>query len=52
MKITKPNNKSSLTVHHPKKSPWDSLIKSLDQFSDDFMEDRNQPKQQKRVGLD
>jgi antitoxin VapB len=27
----------------PKDDPWDSLIKSLDQFSDDFMGQRDQP---------
>ncbi len=32
----------------PKKSPWASLMKSLDMFSDDFMTDRNQPARQKR----
>ena len=26
----------------PKDNPWDSLIKSLDQFSDDFMAKREQ----------
>ena len=28
----------------PKKSSWDILIKSLDEFSDDFMVQRKQPK--------
>jgi antitoxin VapB len=32
----------------PKKSPWSSLVKSLDMFSRDFMSDRNQPDRQKR----
>ena len=35
----------------PKKSPWASLIRSLDLFSDDFMSHRNQPAQQKREPL-
>lgn len=35
----------------PKKSPWASLIKSLDLFSDDFMRERNQPKKQKRMSF-
>ena len=28
---------------------WQSLVESLDQFSDDFMEDRAQPPEQSRV---
>lgn len=35
----------------PKKSPWASLFKSLDMFSDDFLDERNQPRQPKRVTL-
>lgn len=27
----------------PKDDPWSSLVNSLDQFSDDFMETRDQP---------
>ncbi len=34
-----------------KDDPWASLISSLDQFSDDFMENRNQPNQQIRETL-
>ena len=34
-----------------KDDPWASLISSLDQFSDDFMENRNQPNQQFRETL-
>ena len=34
-----------------KKDPWAPLIDSLDRFSDDFMEDRNQPAQQDRDEL-
>lgn len=31
---------------------WDNLIKSLDMFTDDFMEeDREQPEQEKRKNL-
>jgi antitoxin VapB len=29
-------------------SPWQPLLDSLDQFSDDFMEERSQPVDQKR----
>jgi antitoxin VapB len=32
----------------PTKSSWDTLIQSLDKFSDDFMTARKQPKTQKR----
>ena len=32
----------------PKDSPWESLVTSLDQFTDDFMEDRDQPAPQRR----
>ena len=27
---------------------WDDFLKSLEQFSDDFMNDRNQPEHQQR----
>jgi antitoxin VapB len=32
----------------PKDNPWESLISSLDDFSDDFMADRKQPALDKR----
>jgi antitoxin VapB len=32
----------------PEQDSWDSLIKSLSMFSDDYMADRNQPMQQVR----
>ena len=32
----------------PKDSPWSSLVDSLDQFTGDFMAERNQPKEQQR----
>jgi antitoxin VapB len=35
----------------PAKGAWDSLVRSLDEFSDDFMSARNQPKTQKREDL-
>lgn len=35
----------------PAKNSWDSLIKSLDKFSDDFMSERGQPKAQKSEPL-
>lgn len=35
----------------PKDDPWSSLINSLDQFTDDFMESREQPNQTQRENL-
>ena len=35
----------------PKDDPWSPLVKSLDQFTDDFMNDRNQPSQDARENL-
>lgn len=35
----------------PEKKRWDSLIKSLEKFSDDFMVERSQPEKQKREEL-
>ncbi len=35
----------------PAKNSWDTLIRSLDKFSDDFMSERRQPKAQKREDL-
>jgi len=32
-------------------NPWESLLNSLDKFSDDFMETRNQPNQQAREDI-
>lgn len=32
----------------PKKHPWKTLFSSLDQFSDDFLQEREQPTIQKR----
>jgi antitoxin VapB len=32
----------------PAKREWDDLIRSLDQYSDDFMAERGQPAQQRR----
>ena len=37
-----------LVILIPKKSPWATLISSVNEFSSDFMDDRNQPSQQKR----
>ncbi len=35
----------------PYQEPWQALFDSLDQFSDDFMESREQPEQQVREDL-
>lgn len=32
----------------PKDDPWQEMMDSLDKFSDDFMEDREQPEVQER----
>lgn len=35
----------------PYRDPWNILIASLDHFSDDFMDERDQSAQQEREGL-
>ncbi|VEN75392.1 Virulence-associated protein B [Candidatus Desulfarcum epimagneticum] len=35
----------------PKDDPWSPLVRSLDHFTDDFMDDRNQPDQTPRDTL-
>jgi len=35
----------------PKDDPWSPFVNSLDQFTDDFMEDRDQPSQDSRKNL-
>ena len=37
-----------MVVLLPKDDPWSSLLNSLDQFTDDFMESRDQPRQNPR----
>jgi len=37
-----------IVVLLPKDDPWSSLINSLDQFTDDFMDSRDQPNQNSR----
>lgn len=36
----------------PFHNPWQSMVDSLDSFSEDFMEDRHQPNQQAREIFD
>jgi len=40
-----------IVILFPKRSPWGPLVKSLDNFTDDFMADRDQPAQQERRGV-
>lgn len=35
----------------PMDNPWESLLNAVGKFSDDFMEDRNQPPQQEREDI-
>jgi antitoxin VapB len=41
----------NIVILIPKDAPWSSLIASLDQFTDDYMENRNQPAQKSREHL-
>ena len=41
----------NMVVLLPKDDPWISLTDSLDQFSEDFLNDRNQPQEQLREAL-
>ena len=41
----------NMVVLMPEQDSWQTLFDSLEQFSDDFMESRNQPEQQVREGL-
>ena len=36
----------------PQNEPWGTLFDALEQFSPDFMDERQQPKQQVREGLE
>ncbi len=42
------NKIDSVIMLIPKESPWTSVIDSLDKFTEDFMAERNQPKDKKR----
>jgi antitoxin VapB len=37
-----------MVVLFPKDDPWSSLVNSLDQFTNDFMDSRDQPQQNPR----
>jgi antitoxin VapB len=41
----------NMVVLIPEQDSWQTLLDSLEQFSDDFMESRDQPEQQVREGL-
>lgn len=41
----------NMVVLLPKDDPWAPLINSLNQFTDDFMQDREQPPQDQRESL-
>lgn len=41
-------NIGKMVILIPKDDPWASLVNSLDQFTDDFMETRDQPDQNSR----
>lgn len=41
----------SIVMLIPKNDAWAGMINSLDKFSDDFMNERNQPHEQKREEL-
>ncbi len=36
----------------PKDNPWSAFVKSLDKFSDDYMQERKQPKIHKKVNFE
>ena len=41
----------NIVVLIPNENPWQSLFESLDQFTDDYMEEREQPPEQKREDI-
>ncbi len=45
------NKVGDIIILIPKKSKWNSLIKSLDIFTDDYMDERNQGAIEKREEL-
>lgn len=40
-----------VTILFPVKNPWEPLFDSIDKFSDDFMDTREQPEQQTREDI-
>jgi len=45
------NKIGNIVILIPKDDPWSSFVNSLDQFTDDFMENRNQPIPNRRESL-
>jgi antitoxin VapB len=45
------NKIGNIVILFPKDDPWASLASSLDQFTDDYMESRDQPPQDVREPL-
>ena len=45
------NKIGNIVILIPKDDPWSSLLNSLNQFTDDFVENRNQPNQDSREAL-
>lgn len=41
----------TMTILLPSKNPWGPLLESINKFSNDFMEEREQPKQQDREDI-
>jgi len=46
------NKIDDVVILLPKKNSWETLFKSLDKFSDDFMENRAQPKCETRESIE
>ena len=46
------NKIQNIVMLIPKDDPWALFFDSLDKFSDDFMEDRNQPQHQARKSFE
>jgi antitoxin VapB len=42
------NKIGKIVILLPKDDPWSSLVNSLDQFTEDYMNSRNQPSQDSR----
>lgn len=41
----------NMVILLPREDPWSPLMNSLDQFTDDFMDERSQPRQDARDAL-
>lgn len=45
------NKVGNVVVLIPENNPWESLFESLEQFTDDFMDERAQPQSQEREDI-